>query len=366
MTEVVLGQGPADWPITIGVALPIPEPFLGELGAYRERFGDPLAHAIVAHITLVPPTQVADETHLAAIIDHLRSRAAGLEPFEVVLAGADSFRPVSQVVFVPLVQGAQRVCEIESVVRSGPLDRQLSFAYHPHVTIAHDLDTAWLDQAHDAMQSYRASFDVDQLVLFRQGADGVWRPSVGFAFGERTVLQRDDGEGLAIEVVTAERLPGLCAPLGEILAESVAAGAGVDLLQPFSAEDGAAWWRDQVPEVAAGRRIVLVARAGGTLVGTISVNPAPAPNHRRRAELNKLLVNATDRRRGVATRLMAAAESHARSMGYRLLMLDCATGGPVEQLYRGLGYEAVGTVPGFGVGPDGQPQDATFMYLALR
>ena len=92
----VLGGDAGDWPVTIGVALPIPEPFLGELGAYRERFGDPLAHAIVAHITLVPPTQVADEDHLAAVLDHLREVASGLAPFPLVLAGAGTFRPVSR------------------------------------------------------------------------------------------------------------------------------------------------------------------------------------------------------------------------------------------------------------------------------
>ncbi len=97
----VLGDEPQDWPLTIGVALPIPEPFLGELGAYRERFGDPLAHAIVAHITLVPPTEVADEEHLAEILAHLQAQAAQMEPFPIVLEGAGTFRPVSQVVFVP-------------------------------------------------------------------------------------------------------------------------------------------------------------------------------------------------------------------------------------------------------------------------
>ena len=126
-------------PITIGVALPIPEPFLGEVGAYRERFGDPLAHAIVAHITLVPPTPVADEEHLAAILDHLRDRAADLEPFDMVLAGAGTFRPVSQVVFVPIEQGESEVRAAEEMIRSGPLDRSLSFPYHPHVTVAHDV-----------------------------------------------------------------------------------------------------------------------------------------------------------------------------------------------------------------------------------
>lgn len=182
MTEAV-GLQPARWPVTIGVALPIPEPFLGELRAYRERFGDPLAHAIVAHITLVPPTEVSSSAHLAAIVEHLRGSVRELVPFEVVLAGVDSFRPVSQVVFVPLIVGERHVREVERTVRRGPLQRHLAFPYHPHVTIAHDVDSAWLDQAHTAMQSYRAAFDVDRLVLFQRGSDGVWSPWVEFPFG---------------------------------------------------------------------------------------------------------------------------------------------------------------------------------------
>lgn len=367
MPEPVGGDESVDFPITIGVALPIPEPFLGELGAYRERFGDPMAHAIVAHITLIPPTEVEDAEQLGAIIQHLRGCAAQVQPFEIVLAGAGTFRPVSQVVFVPLVRGEQPVRDIERAVRRGPLERALAFPYHPHVTIAHDLDGVWLDQAYAAMQSYRAAFDVDRLVLFRRGSDGVWRPWVGFPLGERVgAPQRYAGDTLRIEVVTDQELIELSAALGEILADSVACGAAVNLLLPFSADDGAAWWHDEVGEVAAGRRIVLVAREGATVVGTISINPAPFPNDRRRAELNKLLVKPADRRRGVATRLMAAAESHARSRGFQLLTLDCRADGPVEQLYRGLGYRSGGTVPGFALGPRGEPEDATFMYLALK
>ena len=90
----VLGDEPVQWPVTIGVAVPIPEPFLAELGAYRERFGDPLAHAIVAHITLVPPMPVRDEAHFSAVLAHLGHVAFRLRPFPLVLAGAGSFRPV--------------------------------------------------------------------------------------------------------------------------------------------------------------------------------------------------------------------------------------------------------------------------------
>lgn len=179
----VLGGEPPVWPITIGVALPIPEPFLAELGAFRELFGDPLAHAIVAHVTLVPPLQIADEARLDQVVEHLTEVARGLRPFRVVLAGSGSFRPVSAVVFVPLVEGEPQTRRVERAVRRGPLDRPLAFPYHPHVTVAHDLEEQWLDQASETMRGYRASFDVDSLGLFVQAADGVWRQRVAFPFG---------------------------------------------------------------------------------------------------------------------------------------------------------------------------------------
>ena len=44
---------------TIGVAIPIPEPYGRALQQVRESFGDPLARSIPTHITLLPPTEVA-------------------------------------------------------------------------------------------------------------------------------------------------------------------------------------------------------------------------------------------------------------------------------------------------------------------
>jgi 2'-5' RNA ligase len=181
--ESVMGQDAPPWPLTIGVAVPIPEPFLGELGAYRERFGDPLAHAIVAHITLVPPTPIADERHLERVIEHLSQVAGGLVPFQLVLAGAGTFRPVSPVVFVPIVTGEPQVRAIEAQVRRGPLDRPLQFPYHPHVTVAHDVAEEWLDEAQAAMGPYRAAFEVASLGLFVQGTDTVWRQRLEVPFG---------------------------------------------------------------------------------------------------------------------------------------------------------------------------------------
>lgn len=179
---VPAGEVP-EWPRTVGVAVPIPEPFLAELGAYRERFGDPAAHAIVAHITLMPPLEVADEALYDRIVDHIAQAAARLRPFEVVLAGSGSFRPITQVVFVPLERGAEDVAAVEAAIRSGPLDRRPNFPFHPHVTVAHNVAAEWLDEAAEVMRDYRAAFEVSGVALFDHGADGVWRQALVFPFG---------------------------------------------------------------------------------------------------------------------------------------------------------------------------------------
>jgi len=64
---------------------------------------------------------------------------------------------------------------LEAKVRSGPLGRRaLDFAYHPHVTVAHDLPDAALDHAFDTLAGYDARFQVWGFSLYAHGLDGVW------------------------------------------------------------------------------------------------------------------------------------------------------------------------------------------------
>ena len=104
----------------IGVAIGIPEPYTSELQVWRERLGDPNAADIPPHVTLLPPTALHSE-ELEEVEEHLRAVAAVREPFIVHLRGTGTFRPVSPVVFVPLVQGISDCEQLERVVRSGPL-----------------------------------------------------------------------------------------------------------------------------------------------------------------------------------------------------------------------------------------------------
>lgn len=165
----------------IGVALPLPEPYLGELQAWRERLGDPNAWQIPPHITLLPPTSLRTPD-LDDAEEHLRAIAARERPFEVHLSGSATFRPLSPVVFVPLLEGAAECARLERQVRHGPLARALAYPYHPHVTVAHDLDDPALDRAEAALASYDARFRAWGFTLFERGRDEVWRPQRDFPF----------------------------------------------------------------------------------------------------------------------------------------------------------------------------------------
>ena len=158
---------------TFGVAIPVPDPFGAQLQSHRASFGDPLAGAIPAHITLLPPTQLPATQDVGA---HLAAAAASAGPFTIHLRGTDTFRPVSPVVFVPLVEGAGDCERLERQVRRGPLRRELAFPYHPHVTVAHHLPDERLDEAFGSLADFECTFQAREILLYEHGADGVWRP----------------------------------------------------------------------------------------------------------------------------------------------------------------------------------------------
>ncbi|HSK27972.1 MAG TPA: 2'-5' RNA ligase family protein [Jiangellales bacterium] len=167
---------------TIGVAVAVPEPYGSELQAWRRSFGDPLADAIPTHITLLSPT-VVPEDRLPFAEQHLIRVAAAGHPFQVHLRGTATFRPVSPVVFVAVVEGIAGCEVLAATVRSGPLMRELPFPYHPHVTVAHDLPDDVLERAFTELAGYEARFDVTAFGLYEHGADGVWRPQRDFVLG---------------------------------------------------------------------------------------------------------------------------------------------------------------------------------------
>jgi 2'-5' RNA ligase len=170
---------------TIGVAISIPPPYGEQLRAARASFGDPLASSVPTHVTLLPPT-VVDVAEAADVDEHLRKVAEAARPFRIHLRGTATFRPVSPVVFIPLVQGIGECEALEQSVRSGPLARDLQFYYHPHVTVAHHLSDHALDRASQELADFECRFTVEGFHLYEHGDDEVWRTQGWYAFGDGT------------------------------------------------------------------------------------------------------------------------------------------------------------------------------------
>jgi len=169
----------------IGVAVAIPEPWASELQDYRTGVGDSMAATIPTHITLVPPTEVTDD-ELAEIEEHLVAVAAEVPAFDVHLRGTGTFRPVSPVVFVSLVEGISQCEQLADAVRRGPLAVDLAFPYHPHVTIAHDVAEGRLDQAFDELADFECEFGVEDFRLYVHDQERGWTPTRYFSLAPGT------------------------------------------------------------------------------------------------------------------------------------------------------------------------------------
>ncbi|WP_225836161.1 2'-5' RNA ligase family protein [Streptomyces sp. NK08204] len=169
--------------VTIGVSIAVPEPHGSLLQERRAGFGDAAAHCIPTHVTLLPPTEV-DEAELPAIEAHLAEVAAGSRPFPMCLSGTGTFRPLSPVVYVRVVQGAEECARLQQRVRdaSGPVARELQFPYHPHVTVAHGIEEAAMDRAFAELADYDAQWPCTGFALYEQGADEVWRKLRDYTF----------------------------------------------------------------------------------------------------------------------------------------------------------------------------------------
>ncbi len=177
--------------VTIGVAVAIPEPWGSELQDYRTAIGDTTATQIPTHITLVPPTEIEPDA-LDAVEEHLRAAATGVEAFRVHLRGTGSFRPVSPVVFVAVAEGIAGCEQLAAAVRQGPLDVDLSFPYHPHVTVAHELGETVLDQVFDDLAGFECRFDVEAFHLYVHEEQHGWQPTEEIPLGPRRTTDHQE------------------------------------------------------------------------------------------------------------------------------------------------------------------------------
>ena len=155
--------------------------------------------------------------------------------------------------------------------------------------------------------------------------------------------------------------------LAEILHLCVLEGASVGFVLPFKLDEAREFWRAKVaPSLAAGKRVVLIAKLGDTIAGTAQLDLDTMPNQRHRGEVSKVLVDPGERRAGVGRELMLEIERSAAAQGRWLLTLDTA-GDAAESLYRSLGYSLAGAIPFYAHDAIEERFDPTrLMYKVLR
>lgn len=168
-----------------------------------------------------------------------------------------------------------------------------------------------------------------------------------------------------IEALTATPAAADLAGLGALLRDAVEGGASVSFMLPLAEAEVTRYWSGVCADIAAGRRVLLVAREDGRIIGSVQLGLADRPNSLHRAEVQKLLVLRSHRGRGLGGALMAVAEDFARLHLRTLLVLDSSASGNALGLYARCGYTRVGVIPQYARDPDGPLIDTVVYYKRL-
>lgn len=161
-------------------------------------------------------------------------------------------------------------------------------------------------------------------------------------------------------------MPPHLVPLCELLTDAVESGASIGFLPPLAEGEAAEYWSGVAASLQDGSRVLLIAVDEGRVVGTVQVDYAMRRNAVHRAEIIKLMVHRSARRRGVGRALMLEAARVAKAAGRTLLVLDTRHGDPLEALYRDLGYQAAGIIPRYARSASGELHATILMYRELE
>ena len=153
--------------------------------------------------------------------------------------------------------------------------------------------------------------------------------------------------------------------LADILIACVAGGAGVSFLPPLAPGTARAFWKRATTEIAAGTQKLLCGWVDGVLAGTVTLHLGTPPNAPHRAEVQKLLVHPDCRGLGLGRALMQRVEREAVRAGRSLLTLDTRAGHAAENLYRAMGWQEGGRIPGYALNADGTAGDTVFFWKTM-
>jgi len=170
-------KDPAAWDRINSFALVsyIPEPLAGFLDRARQELVPDCF--LRAHVTILPPRPISSSP--GAAWDLVRWFAPQFAPFEVELTGVEVF-PVSDVIYVNIGRGSEELAKLHATLDVNGLRYPDAFPYHPHVTLAQNLQPDQVDELKHVARDRWAectipkTFLVDKVVFVQNTRRNEW------------------------------------------------------------------------------------------------------------------------------------------------------------------------------------------------
>ena len=155
--------------------------------------------------------------------------------------------------------------------------------------------------------------------------------------------------------------------LASLTLDVVRGGASVGFMGNLSHEEARNFWQQILVKATAGKIVLLIAKntSSDQIVGTAQLQIDLPRNQPHRADVAKMLVHSSFRRRGLAESLLNRIEQLAKTLGKSLLVLDTVSYSPAHALYLKCGWKVVGEIPNYALLPDGTPCGTTYFYKSL-
>lgn len=314
----------------VGVVLLVPPPWRDEIDALRRALGDETLGRIPGHLTLVPPVNVRED-EMDRAQDLLRWAGEAVRPFTLALGPPTTFLPVNPVLYLGIGGDVAAVDKVRDMVFKPPLERSLTWPFHPHVTLLDNGDEDRIAAAVTALADVCMEVTFSSVHLLeetRREDDGarVWGPIFEARFEAPAVIGRG---GLELQLeVTAE-------PTAEAQRFSERA---------WQQHDVDRWGEVRPPN----EQLSVVARRDGEIVGIAFGELREGVD----AYLANLIVDRSVRSEGIGAHLLKAFESEAAARGATYATLRTDPNERQHDFYLRHGYVDWYPLPEWRVGRD--------------
>lgn len=153
------------------------------INALRRKYDGKTAAAIDAHVTLAGPCNTA--LSVAEITTVTARVAFDAIPFELTIAGVDTFLPTSTTSFLHIGPQERLAALHDELVAQSRWKE--AFPYHPHITITEYLSPAETSEVARKLHTFNIHETdmLDTIALLEKGPDGKWMLLREFRLGKR-------------------------------------------------------------------------------------------------------------------------------------------------------------------------------------